>query len=41
MPIYILGYTYRYIKEYKGGSNREIKYILEEARGGEGEGSLK
>ena len=45
IPIYILGYTYRYTKGYRGGSNREIKYIPGGARGekreGEREGFLK
>jgi len=39
--IYILGYTYRYIKGYIGRSNREIECILKGGKGRreEGEGS--
>ena len=39
MPIYILGYTYRYIKGYIGRSSREIECILKggkERKGGRG-----
>ena len=32
MPIYILGYIYRYIKGYIGRSSREIECILKGER---------
>ena len=38
MPIYILGYTYRYIKGYIGRSNREIECILKGGKGRRGRG---
>ena len=32
----MLGYTYRYIKGYIGGSGREIRCILRRGKGGKG-----
>ena len=38
IPIYTLGYTYRYTKGHIGGSGREIKYILRGYKRGKGGG---
>ena len=36
IPIYILGYIYRYIKGYIGRSSREIECILKKGKGRRG-----